>query len=103
MTNIQEEAQACCEMMSMQAANLSLFTVEDPVITYVKVFDEYGIAVKDGGTSKIRIKYCPWCGTRLPESKKDRWYDELEQLGISDPDDPRIPDSYRTDLWWRKR
>lgn len=103
MAEVRDEAQACCEMMLLQAKNLSLLAVEDAVITYSKKFDEYGIPVNDGGSSTIRIKYCPWCGTALPESKRDRWFDELSIMGIDEPDDPRIPDSYRTDSWWRHK
>jgi hypothetical protein len=27
----------------------------------------YGLIVHDGGSSFIRINFCPWCGARLPE------------------------------------
>lgn len=27
----------------------------------------FGLPVHDGGTSHIVIRYCPWCGTRLPD------------------------------------
>ena len=27
--------------------------------------DSYGLIVHDGGSSYIRISYCPWCGTKL--------------------------------------
>jgi hypothetical protein len=26
----------------------------------------FGIMIHDGGTSGYRIKYCPWCGSKLP-------------------------------------
>jgi hypothetical protein len=26
----------------------------------------YGLLVHDGGSSSIEIKYCPWCGSKLP-------------------------------------
>ena len=29
----------------------------------------------------ITINFCPWCGTQLPESLRDRWFEELELLG----------------------
>ncbi len=31
----------------------------DTIIKYVAVFDEYGIPVRDGGSSFIHIAYCP--------------------------------------------
>ncbi|MCJ8167147.1 hypothetical protein MKJ04_20065 [Pontibacter sp. E15-1] len=57
----------------------------DTPILYVNKFNEYGIKIMDGGNSSIKIQYCPWCGERLPESKRDQWFDELESLGINDP------------------
>lgn len=30
---------------------------------------DYGIMIHDGGTSHIRIRFCPWCGGRLDESE----------------------------------
>jgi hypothetical protein len=28
----------------------------------------YGIIIHDGGTAICGIRFCPWCGERLPES-----------------------------------
>src|SRR5262245_23164259 len=38
------------------------------IVTYNKKHNEYGIIIHDGGTSYVLILYCPWCGTKLPES-----------------------------------
>jgi hypothetical protein len=43
----------------------------DTLVSYSQQFDEYGVIVHDGGSSSIVIKYCPWCGTKLPESKRE--------------------------------
>ena len=53
----------CCSKM---AFNLSKGIDTDPN----KKSDEYGLPIQDGGTSFIKIKHCPWCGVKLPESKK---------------------------------
>ncbi|MBK8846766.1 MAG: hypothetical protein IPO27_09590 [Bacteroidetes bacterium] len=74
--------------------------VDTPII-YVQKFDEYGIKILDGGNSSILIEFCPWCAERLPESKRDRWFDELNELGIIDPWSGKIPDKYLTDEWYR--
>ena len=63
-------------------------------------FDEYGIIVHDGGAAVIRIRFCPWCGTTLPESKRDRWFEELEALGV-DPHEDEIPARFETDEWYK--
>ena len=71
----------------------------DVVIVYIAKFDEYGLPVRDGGSSKVSIQFCPWCGQRLPESKRDRWFDELEARGI-DPLGDSVPSEYQTDAWY---
>jgi hypothetical protein len=38
---------------------------ECPDVTIVKVDNEYGMPVRDGGKSYIKIEYCPWCGIKL--------------------------------------
>jgi len=43
----------------------------DSLIAYWPESDEYGIRVHDGGSSIIRIAFCPWCGTRLPRPRRD--------------------------------
>jgi|GEM_PF-1574122 len=37
----------------------------DAVITWDKSRRLYGIPIHDGGSSYIRIKYCPWCGKNI--------------------------------------
>jgi hypothetical protein len=71
----------------------------DVVVVYLPKFDEYGLPVRDGGTSMIVIGHCPWCGVRLPESRRDAWFDEMERLGI-DPWKDDVPADYRSDAWW---
>lgn len=73
----------------------------DALIAYSARFDEYGIIIHDGGSSKITITYCPWCGAKLPESQADRWFNELEALGFADPFEDDIPEQYN-DVRWRR-
>ncbi|WP_425615575.1 DUF6980 family protein [Anatilimnocola sp. NA78] len=44
----------------------------DCLIEYWPRFREYGIIIHDGGSSVMRIEFCPWCGSRLPESLRDK-------------------------------
>ena len=74
----------------------------DALLGYWPKYDEYGLIVHDGGSSLILIGFCPWCGTKLPESKRDRWFDVLEARDI-DPGTDDVPAEYQTDLWWRRR
>ena len=95
----------CCLQMSFQISSPDLMANgeddHDKILKYHDMYDEYGIPIYDGGSSVIQISYCPWCGSKLPESKRDRWFEELRQLGFEDEYDD-IPEEYTTDEWWRK-
>lgn len=78
------------------------FDNADTPIVFSRKFDEYGLKVLDGGSSSILITHCPWCGQKLPESKRERWFDEIKKLGI-DPWTENVPDKYNTDEWFRER
>jgi hypothetical protein len=69
-------------------------------LVYVPKFREYGIRINDGGSSYIVIRICPWCGSKLPQSLRDEWFDRLEALNL-EPNDRRIPPSLLTDAWWK--
>ena len=73
----------------------------DNLVVYIPKFDEYGILIHDGGGSIVTIAFCPWCGSQLPKSKRERYFQELDAMGL-EPGDDRIPDSYSTDSWWSK-
>jgi hypothetical protein len=76
----------------------------DHIVVYVPKFDEYGLIMHDGGTSFLAIAYCPWCGNRLPESKRDLRFETLGKLGYRATlagDD--IPEEFRSDAWWAAR
>ncbi|YCA17088.1 hypothetical protein M1D72_05965 [Vibrio sp. AK197] len=47
------------------------------------------------------INYCPWCGVKLPESKRDLWFDTLEKLGFDDPTEQDIPEEFNTGKWYQ--
>ena len=100
--------QHCCIQMTKMVhyqckQHISPFECPDHLIYYNSRFDEYGIIVHDGGSSTVLIHFCPWCGTRLPESKRDRWFQELERLGFDDPTEKNIPSEFLTDEWYKNR
>lgn len=70
----------------------------DAAIRYSEKFDEYSIPHGDG-ISQLVINNCPWCGAKLPESKRDLWFDTLESMGIDDPWEQEIPEEFRSKLW----
>jgi len=78
------------------------FDCPDCLVAYTPKFDEYGIIVHDGGSSSVGINFCPFCGAKLPESKRDAWFERLEELGMTDPSDSEIPKEFETDEWFRR-
>lgn len=95
----------CCETMTRALAftctqHADPFECPDSLVIYNEVFDEYGLIVHDGGPSYVSIDFCPWCGTRLPESQRDRWFDETEAKGFTDE---TTPPEYGTGQWRRPK
>jgi hypothetical protein len=96
----------CCESMREQVEftceqHASRFDCPDALIGYLLVLNEYGLIVHDGGTSAVNIAFCPWCGTKLPESLRERWFTELAALGFDEPLVQDIPERYKSDEWYR--
>jgi hypothetical protein len=95
----------CCQQMRDEvehrcAEHPDPYDCPEHLVRYVPNFDEYGLIVHDGGASYVDIAYCPWCGTRLPRSKRERWWAEMERLGI-DPWTETPPPLYQSDAWYR--
>ena len=79
------------------------FECADRLVLYNAHFDEYGIIIHDGGNSYSVIKFCPWCGKKLPNSKRDLWFEKLKALGYDNPVKQKIPIEFTTDDWYRRR
>lgn len=94
----------CCETMRWHLAcrcpehGEDIYACPDNIFDYLPKFDEYGIIVHDGGPSHIVIRYCPWCGTKLPESRRDDWFDAIEKLGMR-PSDENLPQEFHSAAW----
>jgi hypothetical protein len=86
--------QHCCEEMAM-------FLAEQKVaITYAPHLREYAIPLIGNDNVTQLIRFCPWCGQRLPESLREVWFHRLWDLGL-EQESPDIPAELRTDEWWR--
>lgn len=83
----------CCEELSEHISN------EELGIVFWAKFREYGMRYLDGGSSIQQIRYCPWCGQKLPGSLRDRWFDRIEQMGY-ELGDPRIPEIFLSGKWY---
>jgi hypothetical protein len=96
----------CCDDMRRQVEKVceqhpDPLDCPDRLVNYSPKFREYGLIVHDGGSSSCRIRYCPWCGCLLPESLRDRWFEEMERLGI-DPWQAEIPAAYQSEAWYQE-
>lgn len=49
------------------------FECPDNLFCWCPPLDEYGLVIHDGGASYVFVSTCPWCGRRLPDSKRERW------------------------------
>ena len=93
----------CCDAMKAALAfdceqHADPFECADALVLYNEIFDEYGLPVHDGGASYVLITHCPWCAGKMPDSQRDRWFDETEALGVPDEE---LPGKYSTGEWRR--
>ena len=50
------------------------------------------------------IKFCPWCGSKLPENLTEaRAKIIFDEMNLDSYEDPRLPEEFKTDEWWKKR
>lgn len=90
----------CCEQMSIQLQD------ERVPIEYTPRFRTYGLIV--GSSTIQRLDYCPWCGTKLPESLRDLWFETLEKLmgetiydiAFDSNRFGEIPQKFQSEEWW---
>lgn len=101
--------QFCCSDMETSAQNN-----KDSALTYTPYLRSYVISAPSSLLKKneiwvgLKVKHCPFCGTKLPSSLAQKRLEILEEeYGIDDPYYPeqkkRIPQEFLTDEWWKKR
>lgn len=83
--------------------------LEDPRIPlkYYPIVREYGLILKNSSAIQL-IFYCPWCGEKLPESLRNKFFEILNNEYEIEPEldiknDPNIPEEFKSDEWWKKR
>lgn len=92
--------QHCCSKMDQ-------YLKEDELcFKYIPRTRDYCIFVKkEYGGSLCGIDYCPWCGNKLRYSLRNELgeilFDELHLDSFFD--DPKMPEEFKTDEWWKKR
>ena len=98
----------CCEKMDFfvnQKCDVhnNIYECPDIIILYEDRYDEYGIIIHDSGESYIKIEFCPWCGKKLPKSKRELWFQELENKGYENPFEEDIPEEFNSSKWWENK
>jgi hypothetical protein len=72
-----------------------------PFVEYDERYDSYYLPTskkKRGSTAIQELSFCFMCGAKLPQSRRDEWFDALEALGI-DPWKDEIPAKFQTGEW----
>lgn len=94
--DVSDRVRHCCDEMNGALAftcdlHDSPWDCGDYTLIYHPLFKEYGLMVKDGGPSYVLIDHCPFCGTKLPDRKRDWWFDDVERLGLDDAEVTDLP------------
>ena len=97
---IQKAPLYCCGALQYEVENKYC------PVEYSQKWREY--TIRDfSSTSKSLMLFCPNCGTKLPTSLRDEWFDILEkEYGLEDPlydDKEKVSQEFLTDEWWKKR
>ena len=80
-------------------AGLDVWITEPDVpVVYRSQFREFVIAMSGGDA--VVMRYCPLCGRELPKSLRDDWFERIWELGLTGPEDERVPSDMRSDTWW---
>lgn len=96
-----ETTAVCCDAMRTALAfdcteHADPFECGDGLLVHNPVFGETGLVIHDGGASYVLIAHCPWCGAKLPDSERERWFDETEAI---EKEGREIPPEYFTAVW----
>jgi hypothetical protein len=91
----------CCPLMKIFLEN------PKTLLQYYPIVREYAFTISNSPAVQL-LSYCPWCGTKLPESLEDTYYEILEKeygifRGVDIKHDRRIPQEFKSNEWWKKR
>ena len=82
-------------------ADMQMMIDEEKSIVFIPEFREYGVPIRDGGSSFLQMEYCPWCGKKLPGSLREEFFRILERSGITYPcPKDKLPEAMRSEQWW---
>lgn len=72
---------------------------------YSPRFREFFLRARPGSAAVQLLQFCPFSGKSLPSSLRDRFFDELEALGLQDglSDVDLAPEEFQGEAWWLSR
>lgn len=78
---------------------------EECGLSYSPKVREFSLLVRPDGEAGQMLHFCPFSGKQLPPSLRDRFFDELEAIGLCDglADVERAPLEFRSEAWWIAR
>ena len=98
--------QHCCAEMTSQVNTTSVLGASalggstDQRVYWSPVFEEYGLLCQPS-TEILRIQFCPFCGVKLPDSRRTEWLARLERTGWKEWGD-QIPQELLVHGWASK-
>jgi hypothetical protein len=84
----------CCAEMNWRLPQ------KEAAVVYIARYREYGTLLNNGSAYMV-LEFCPWCGTRFPETLRSQWMSAVLQYGCR-PDSEHIPGKFLTDEWWNQ-
>ena len=78
---------------------------EECALGYSPKVREFFLRVRPGSAVHQTLAFCPFSGKAFPEPLRDRFFDELEALGLIDglADVERAPAEFQSEAWWIER
>jgi hypothetical protein len=89
----------CCKELDQHANDLRI------PLNYSSRFREYYLNFCSNSKIVQLITFCPWCGSELPKSLRNEYFDILEsECDLENClDVEAVPEEFKTDEWWRAR
>jgi len=75
-TYLDHATRYCCDM------HASPFECWDNEFIYNEVYDEYGAISRNPEHHVTMLRFCPFCGTKLRNSRRDEWERALKSRGF---------------------
>ncbi|GHS92708.1 hypothetical protein AGMMS49949_05170 [Alphaproteobacteria bacterium] len=106
----------CCDDLRREIEEGDPFNIPRKLIKYNRQLRYTAIVCNEEKNVDLPMNYCPFCGTKFPESLSETFYDVLKKeygakylistgktIFDTVPAEKPLPREFRTDAWWKKR